>query len=62
VLNSPSLTVKYIKYINYNGGVIMLESTDLSILEVQDNVDVYSLWIDETNVDEYANAFKDNIK
>jgi hypothetical protein len=41
---------------------IMLESTNLSVQEVQDNVDVYGTWINETDVDEYAKAFKDNSK
>jgi hypothetical protein len=32
----------------------MLESTNLSVQEVQDNVDTYENYLQDTNVDEYA--------
>jgi hypothetical protein len=32
----------------------MLESTNLSFQEVQDNVDTYGNYLEENNVDEYA--------
>jgi transcription elongation factor Elf1 len=40
----------------------MLESTDLSVQEVQDNIDVYGTWINETDVDEYSKAFNNQSK
>jgi len=36
----------------------MLESTNLSVNEVLDNLDVYSKWFDENDMSEYELAFK----
>lgn len=40
----------------------MLESTNLSVNEVQDNVDVYGREFLNGDLSEYAKAFKDNNK
>lgn len=36
----------------------MLESTNLNVNEVLDNLDVYSKWFDENDMTEYEQAFK----